>query len=125
MAKNFAPGNLRAVKDNPKYKDLVDHWMMEGYTLRYSGGMVPDLNHILTKGQGVFTYPPYPPKYPEGKLRLLFECNPMSFLMEQAGGAASTGEGAVLDVKVKDVHQRTPIFIGSKKEVDKAVEMLK
>ncbi|MBI5156023.1 fructose-1,6-bisphosphatase [Candidatus Peregrinibacteria bacterium] len=87
-SKYFAPGNLRAAQDNPKYKKLVDDWMLKGYTLRYSGGMVPDLNHILLKGQGIFTYPPFPPKYPNGKLRLLFECNPFAFLMEMAGGAS-------------------------------------
>lgn len=125
VAKNFAPGNLRAVTKNAKYKELVDHWMMEGYTLRYSGGMTPDINHILNKGQGIFTYPPFEPKYPEGKLRLLFECNPFSLLMEQAGGASSNGKVDVLDIKIEDVHQRTPIYIGSKKEVEKAVEMLK
>lgn len=124
-ATHFAPGNLRAVAQNEKYKSLMDHWMMEGYTLRYSGGMTPDINHILNKGQGIFTYPALPPKYPEGKLRLLFECNPMAFLVEQAGGAASDGEMDILDIKIEDPHQRTPIYIGSKEEVKRAVDMLK
>lgn len=123
-AKNFAPGNLRAVAGNKKYRQLMDRWMDEGYTLRYSGGMVPDVNHILMKGQGIFAYPPHPPKYPDGKLRLLFECAPFAFLMEQAGGAASTDKKDVLDVKIKELHQRTPIYIGSKKEVQKAVKAL-
>lgn len=123
-AKNFAPGNLRAAKDNAKYRQLVEHWMTGEYTLRYSGGMVPDLNHIFCKGQGIFTYPPFPPKYPKGKLRLLFECNPFAFLMEQAGGAASAGDRAVLDVKIEDHHQRTPIYIGSAKEVERVVKAL-
>lgn len=124
-AKNFAPGNLRASSQNPKYKALIDSWMNETYTLRYSGGMTPDVNHILMKGQGIFTYPPFPPKYPDGKLRLLFECNPFSFLMEQAGGASSNGMIDVLDIKIEDIHQRTPIYIGSKKEVERAVEVLR
>jgi fructose-1,6-bisphosphatase I len=123
-AKNFAPGNLRAVKDNEKYKALVHGWMDGAYTLRYSGGMVPDVNHILMKGQGIFTYPPLPPKYPEGKLRLLFECNPLSFLMEQAGGLSSNGKSAILDLPIREVHQRTPIYIGSKNEVEKAIRTL-
>ncbi len=124
-AKNFAPGNLRAGNENAKYKKLINHWMDEEYTLRYSGGMAADLNHILKKGQGIFTYPPNPPKYPNGKLRLLFECNPFSFLVEQAGGKSSNGEIDIMDVKVEELHQRTPIYIGSKEEVDFAVETLK
>ncbi len=124
-AKNFAPGNLRAANSNPKYKALVESWMTAEYTLRYSGGMVPDLNHIFTKGQGIFTYPPFPPKYPKGKLRLLFECNPFAFLMEQAGGKASDGQRDILDVKIEEHHQRTPIYIGSGKEVEKAIKALR
>jgi fructose-1,6-bisphosphatase I len=123
-ATHFAPGNLRAANSNPRYKKVVEGWMNEEYTLRYSGGMTPDINHILMKGQGVFTYPDLPPKYPNGKLRLLFECNPFSFLMEQAGGASSTGSGRVLDVKIKEIHQRTPIYLGSKKEVERVVEAM-
>ena len=124
-SKHFAPGNLRAVNINPKYKKLINGWMDAEYTLRYSGGMVPDINHMFSKGAGIFTYPPYPPKYPDGKLRLLFECNPFSYLVEQAGGKSSNGEIDVLDIEIKSLHQRTPIYIGSKKEVEKAVEMLK
>ncbi len=123
-AKHFAPGNLRAAVPGSKYRKLVEHWMNASYTLRYSGGMVPDVNHMFLKGEGVFTYPPFAPKYPDGKLRLLFECNPLSYLVEAAGGAASTGLMDVLDVKIKDVHQRTPIYLGSKKEVEKAVKAL-
>jgi len=118
-AKNFAPGNLRAAKDNPKYRQLVENWMNTEYTLRYSGGMVPDLNHIFLKGNGIFTYPGYS-KAPDGKLRLLFECNPMALLMEQAGGAASDGKGRILSKKITELHQRTPIYIGSKENVDLA-----
>jgi len=124
-SKYFAPGNLRATEQNEGYKKLVESWMSDQYTLRYSGGMTPDLNHMLIKGNGIFTYPPLMPKYPNGKLRLLFECNPFSYLIEQAGGAASNGEKDVMDVEITDVHQTTPIYIGSKKEVKKAVDALK
>jgi fructose-1,6-bisphosphatase len=65
--------------------------MREQYTLRYSGGMVPDVNHILKKGSGVFMYPGMP-SAPLGKLRLLYECGPLAYLIEQAGGASSNGE---------------------------------
>ncbi|MCK5611877.1 fructose-1,6-bisphosphatase, partial [Candidatus Pacearchaeota archaeon] len=125
VARNFAPGNLRAANINDKYRKLLNYWMDEEYTLRYSGGMAADINHILKKGQGIFTYPPNPPKYPDGKLRLLFECNPFSFLVEQAGGSSSNGEIDILDMKVEDWHQRTPIYIGSKKAVEKVIEMMK
>lgn len=124
-AKHFAPGNLRAGNINKKYQALINKFMEDEYTLRYSGGMVPDVNHMLSKGEGIFTYPANPPKYPNGKLRLLFECNPFSFIIEQSGGASSNGEIDVMDMEIKELHQRTPIYIGSKKEVEKAVKMLK
>lgn len=116
----FAPGNLRACAKSSEYRKLVDFWLENQYTLRYSGGMVPDVGHILKKGKGIFVYPGYS-DVPEGKLRLLFECGPMAFLVEQAGGSASDGRGRILDKKITSVTQRTPIFIGSKIEVEKAV----
>lgn len=85
VSKYFAPGNLRACGENPSYKALVDQWIAEKKTLRYSGGMVPDLHHILTKGNGIFTYP-RDKAHPEGKLRLLFEGAPFAFLFSEAGG---------------------------------------
>ena len=121
--KMFAPGNLRAVSEVPKYKELVDYWMNEQYTLRYSGGMVPDVTQILLKGKGIFSYPPYS-KFPNGKLRLLFECAPLSMLMEKAGGASSDGKGRLLEQELAELEQRTPIFIGSKVEVERCEEYL-
>lgn len=124
-SKHFSPGNLRACITDKKYKALLDQYIADEYTLRYSGGMVPDINHMLSKGEGIFTYPAHLPKYPHGKLRLLFECNPFSFIVEQAGGASSNGEIAVMDIEITDSHQQTPIFIGSKKEVEKVMSFLK
>jgi fructose-1,6-bisphosphatase I len=121
--KMFAPGNLRVCVSEPWYLDLMGYWAKNGYTLRYSGGMVPDINQILRKGGGVFTYPGYKEK-PNGKLRLLYECAPISFLIEQAGGKSSYGRGAVLDLVINELHQRTPIFTGSTKEVDLALSYL-
>lgn len=114
--KMFAPGNLRACGTEPKYSKLMDYWMKNEYTLRYSGGMVPDINQILIKGQGVFTYPGYADA-PNGKLRLLFECAPLSLLVEQAGGKSTDGKMRILDVMVNELSQRTPIFIGAEEEV--------
>lgn len=122
-AKNFAPGNMRAVSSDKKYEKLVEHWMKEKYTLRYSGGMVPDINHIFMKEQGIFTYPGYEDA-PNGKLRLLYECAPMALLMEQAGGRATNGKKRILDLSVETLDQRTPIYIGSEDEVKKAEKMM-
>lgn len=121
--KYFAPGNLRAAQERSDYLELVNWYMKEQYTLRYSGGMVPDLNHIFKKGTGVFMYPGMP-SAPEGKLRLLYECGPMSYLMEQAGGASSNGEKSILDLGINELHQRTPIFIGVKEEVERSTKAL-
>ncbi len=87
----------------------------EGYVARYSGAMVSDLHRILVQG-GVFLYPGTVKK-PEGKLRLLYETAPLAFLIEQAGGRASTGSGDILDVVPEKLHQRTPLIIGSKDDV--------
>lgn len=125
-SKYFAPGNLRATQVDEKYLAYVNHCMTKQKTLRYSGGMVPDLHHILSKKQGIFTYPRYADKYPNGKLRLLFECGPLGFIFEEAGGAAHDQEGKrILEKKITDIHQRIPIFIGSKNAVKEAVDFLK
>ncbi len=87
----------------------------EGYTARYGGAMVGDIHRILVQG-GVFLYPGTEQK-PEGKLRLLYESAPLAFLIEQAGGRASTGNQEIMDVIPEKLHQRTPLIIGSKDDV--------
>lgn len=87
----------------------------EGYTARYGGALVGDIHRILFQG-GVFLYPGTVKK-PEGKLRLLYESAPLAFLIEQAGGRASTGTQNILDVVPKSIHARTPLIIGSKDDV--------
>jgi fructose-1,6-bisphosphatase I len=88
------------------------------YGARYIGSMVADMHRTLLKG-GIFMYPAdsKDPKKPHGKLRLLYECAPMAFLCEHAGGAASTGRGPVLDVVPTELHQRVPFFAGSVENV--------
>jgi len=86
------------------------------YSLRYVGSMVADVHRTLLKG-GIFLYPA-DKKSPNGKLRLLYECNPMSFIMEMAGGKASTGKERVLDINPRSIHERVPIFLGSAEDVD-------
>ncbi len=87
----------------------------EGYTARYSGALVGDFHRILLQG-GVFLYPGTTKK-PEGKLRLLYETAPLAMLAEQAGGRASTGTQEILDFVPTELHQRTPLIIGSTEEV--------
>ncbi|MBI2464270.1 fructose-1,6-bisphosphatase [Candidatus Peregrinibacteria bacterium] len=121
--KMFAPGNLRATKFREDYVELMEYWMREQYTLRYSGGMVPDINQIILKGKGIFTYPGYI-EAPHGKLRLLVECNPMALLVEQAQGKATDGVRRILEKKITELTLRTPIYIGSKSEVENAENFL-
>ena len=123
-AKNYSPGNLRAVNDTPEYRAMLNTWLDEELTLRYSGCMVADIHHILSKGQGIFTNIGGS-KYPEGKLRLAFECGPFSYLVEQAGGAASDGVQAIVNKKIEKPDQRTAIIIGSKHEVERVCAELK
>ncbi|MBS4027243.1 MAG: class 1 fructose-bisphosphatase [Ignavibacteriales bacterium] len=92
------------------------------YSLRYIGTMVGDFHRTLLYG-GIFCYPG-DKKNPEGKLRLMYEGNPMSMLVEHAGGSSSTGFQRVLEVQPKALHQRVPLFIGSEEDVKLAEEFL-
>jgi fructose-1,6-bisphosphatase I len=108
------------------------HWLQgeEGaersLSLRYIGSMVADVHRTLFGG-GVFYYPAdnKDPKKPHGKLRLLYEAVPMAFLIEQGGGYASTGEGPILEVEPRELHQRTPVYMGNRDLVEKAEEYIK
>lgn len=122
-AKNYSPGNLRAVNENEGYRKLMQAWLDEELTIRYSGCMVADIHHIVSKGQGVFSNVGGS-SYPEGKLRLVFECGPFAYLMEQAGGSASDGTMSILDKEITSIDQRTPIIIGSKDEVERSCRLL-
>lgn len=86
------------------------------YTQRYIGSMVADVHRNLIKG-GIFMYPGTTAK-PNGKLRLLYECNPFAFIVEMAGGKATDGRQRILDIKPSELHQRTPLFIGSRGMVE-------
>jgi fructose-1,6-bisphosphatase I len=100
------------------------HWAQEnGYSARYVGSMVADVHRILMKG-GVFLYPPTQ-KAPQGKLRLLYEANPMAMIIEQAGGKAyAAPRTRILDIKPDDIHQRVPVVLGSSDEVDRLLELV-
>ncbi|OEU48567.1 MAG: fructose-bisphosphatase [Desulfobacterales bacterium S3730MH5] len=104
---------------------LVDYFKSPdtkpAYTARYIGSLVSDFHRNLLKG-GIFMYPAdsKDPKKPHGKLRLMCEANPLAFVVKQAGGYASTGEKPILEVDPAELHQRVPLFIGSKKDVELA-----
>eukprot|EP00448_Togula_jolla_P018736 CAMPEP_0170591420 /NCGR_PEP_ID=MMETSP0224-20130122/12395_1 /TAXON_ID=285029 /ORGANISM="Togula jolla, Strain CCCM 725" /LENGTH=416 /DNA_ID=CAMNT_0010915285 /DNA_START=41 /DNA_END=1291 /DNA_ORIENTATION=+ len=122
--KIFAPANLRAAQEVDGYAKLIDHYMTNKYTLRYSGGLVPDVCQQFTKKQGVFCNPTS--KASPAKLRLAFEAAPFGRLVEMAGGKTSdgvTGE-SVLKVKIESVDQRCALAIGSANEVDRFNQML-
>jgi fructose-1,6-bisphosphatase I len=104
------------------FQRYLDHAHASGYSSRYIGSMVADVHRTLLKG-GVFLYPPTA-KAPQGKLRLLYECNPMSLLIEQAGGVATTGEERVLALQPTKLHQKTAVVLGSAEEVDLVLKHL-
>ena len=110
------------VKKYIKYCQVEDDKTKRPYTSRYIGSMVADIHRNMIKG-GIFIYP-ITSQAPKGKLRLVYECNPMSFIIEQAGGKASNGYERILDLDVKELHQRSAIFIGSENMVLKAEEMM-
>ncbi len=136
--------NVR-IPDKPKYYSVnqgndmfwtegvrrYTRWLQGGegnsraLSLRYIGSMVADVHRTLFGG-GVFFYPAdtKDPRKPEGKLRLLYEAVPMSYVIEQAGGYGSTGRGPVLDVEPGSLHQRTPVFVGNRDVVEKAEEFI-
>jgi len=118
----YSLGGLR--KDwLPEHLKFIEFLEREGYKLRYSGGFVPDFNQILIKRGGIFTYPALK-NNDKGKLRLIFELQPMAFLITQAGGMATNGKEDILSIKPEALDQRSPIYIGSRFEVEKAKEFL-
>lgn len=117
-------GNLaycsQNVKDYVDYCKAVDAESRRPFSARYIGSMVADVHRNLIKG-GLFIYPETS-KAPNGKLRLLYECNPMAFIIEQAGGIATTGKERILDIEPKALHQRVPTVLGSSKMTKKFLE---
>lgn len=107
-------------------KDYIKYCQMEEgdrpYTSRYIGSLVSDFHRNMIKG-GIYIYPTSS-KAPNGKLRLLYECNPMAFLAEQAGGKAMDGFQRIMEIQPTELHQRAPFFCGSKNMVDKAMSFM-
>jgi fructose-1,6-bisphosphatase I len=104
------------------HKKLVNSFFQDGYRLRYSGGMVPDLHQILLKGGGLFSYPATSDK-PNGKLRKLFEVFPFAFIYKIAGGEAIDGKKDLMELDTKHIHDTSPCFFGSKYEIAKVKEV--
>ena len=115
---NFNQGVRRYIQ----YCQEIDASTNRPYTGRYIGSLVADFHRNLIKG-GIYMYPATKAA-PNGKLRLLYECSPLAFLAEQAGGSASTGNGRVMEVEPTELHQRVPYFIGSKEMVEMAEAFL-
>ncbi len=120
--KIYSPGGNRRdwMEGHKKYIEDLEE---EGYKLRYEGSLVGDVHQILLKKGGVFSYPALKGR-PEGKLRLLFELQPMAYLMENAGGGATDGLENILDKVPNRLDERSPIYIGSGHEVEAAKEYL-
>lgn len=120
-------GNFNRWPDGMKkyfeYVTAMDKSTGRPYSLRYIGSLVADFHRSLQYG-GIFLYPP-DSKSPNGKLRLLYEANPLAFLVEQAGGAASDGKTRILDKLPGFLHERTPLYIGNKAEVERIEEFVK
>ena len=106
----------------PYHKELIDSFFAEGYRLRYSGGMVPDLHQILLKGGGLFSYPGTSDK-PEGKLRRLFEVFPFAFIYNKSGGGAIDGKNDLMTLGHSHIHDTAVCFFGSHYEIDRVKEV--
>lgn len=120
--KIYSIGGLRKdwITEHQQYIKALEN---EGYKLRVSGCLCADFNQILMKKGGVFTYPGLVNK-PEGQLRLLYELQPLAFIMENAGGMATDGKMRILEIVPNTLHQRSPIYIGSKYEIELAKKCL-
>ncbi|SEK73002.1 class 1 fructose-bisphosphatase [Parapedobacter koreensis] len=113
----------QGVKDYIKYCQVEDQITQRPFISRYVGSMVADIHRNLIKG-GIFLYPTTS-SHPKGKLRLMYECNPLAFIVEQAGGKATDGYCRILGIQPESLHQRTPIFIGSTEMVEKVEEFIR
>lgn len=122
VGKTYSVNEAYGSQFSQGYQDYLKWAKEEGYSSRYIGSMVADVHRTLIRG-GVFLYPPTG-KNPTGKLRLLYEANPMAMLIEQAGGLAYSGDERTLEVEPKELHQRVPVLLGSRDEVERVRSFL-
>lgn len=120
----FAPANLRSAADSPRYAALVNHYLMNKYTLRYSGGLVPDVVHALVKGHGVYISPVT--ETSKAKLRRLFELCPVAMIVECAGGRAVGSEDGedILGKVISNTEETGGLICGNVEDVDFAIKSL-
>ena len=111
------------IKEYTEYCQSFENDKGAPYSGRYIGSLVADFHRNMIKG-GIYIYPDTTTS-PEGKLRLLYECNPLAFIAEQAGGLATTGNRRIMEIEPTRLHQRVPFFCGSKNMVEKAMSLLK
>jgi hypothetical protein len=104
---------------SPAIRAYIQYCKDQSYTARYIGSLVADFHRNLLKG-GIYIYPATQ-KDPGGKLRLMYECNALAFLVEEAGGKASDGHRRILDIQPESLHQRTPFYVGSRNMVERAI----
>lgn len=114
----FAPANLRCTAEDPAYQRLVQYYLDQKYTLRYSGGLVPDFVHVLKKGQGIFLSPVT--RSNKAKLRVVYECACLAMLSVWAGGRAVNERGEEMaQMVIKEYEMKSGLIIGSSEEVDR------
>jgi fructose-1,6-bisphosphatase I len=120
-------GNIYSINEgsynefDQSVKDYISYCKDQKFSARYIGSLVADFHRNMLKG-GIYIYPSTK-KAPNGKLRLLYECNALAYIVEQAGGCATDGEKRILELEPKELHQRVPLYIGSKVLVDKVAEL--
>lgn len=120
--KIYAPGGNKS-QWLPAHRSFIEDIERQGYKLRYSGALVADVNHLFAKRGGLFTYPALTDA-PNGKLRTLFELQPLALIAEEMGGAATNGTTPILDLIPRELDERSPFYIGSRYEVDLAWQHL-
>lgn len=127
-ARHYSTNEAYTRRWDPRQHELVRHFKepppegAKGFSARYIGSLVADIHRTLLVG-GLFMYPAFRGK-PEGKLRLMYEAAPMALVMEQAGGRATNGTDDILDIRPREIHQRTPLFAGARELVDVAASHL-
>jgi fructose-1,6-bisphosphatase I len=117
---SYNEGNLRHF--TPPVQAYLERCRDRDYSSRYIGALVGDFHRNLLKG-GIYLYPGTK-SHPDGKLRLLYECYPLAWLVEQAGGMATSGGQRILSVPLQSLHQRSPLFVGSKNMVEELESLI-
>ncbi|CAD8044316.1 unnamed protein product [Paramecium primaurelia] len=119
----FSPGNLRSIINHNAYREVLEYYFHNGYTLRYTGGMAPDICQIFLKEIGVFSL--FGDEKNPCKLRYLYECAPLAFLIEKADGKSFNGQSSVLDTVINGYEQKSEIAVGSAEDIEFFIQIWK